>query len=175
MKKSISVFFTSLIASIVFVSCNNDFSKNKFRDKIFSQWTGKILTIPEDFHIVNNKDTKSDSSLSFLHYFNGECNGCIGHIKKIKPYIEKLKKRNVKLYLVTYTHNSEFTEKMIKKSRLDYTIYIDTLNSLYFENRFNSPYLESFLLDSQNKILCVGELKDKKFRRKLQKLINKQK
>lgn len=164
--------------SLLFLfSCSEQNSQEKIKQKIFKQWLGKNLIIPEDIignHTVASIIDKERDTLSFVHYFNGACAACLGHLKSIDGFINTLKNNHVKLYLIAYSNTPQKTKKVFDDAKLKYTVYIDSLNSLYFKNRFNSVHLESFLLDKQKKILCVGELKDKKFRRKVQKLISTQ-
>lgn len=172
-----SKYIVCLIVIFCLFSCSKQSHTEKIKQQVYKQWLGKKLTIPDDIVFETRKRDiarQNKDTLSFVHYFNGSCVSCIYHIKNLKNFTEDLKKKNVKVFLIAYTNTPRQTQKIFNDAKLSQTIYIDSLNSLYFKNKFNSIHLESFLLGRKNQILSLGEINNKDFRKGIATYIKEQ-
>lgn len=154
------------LSFLFFISnCTNTSNKIINRD-IIQKWLNKVLIIPENLEIheanqdIDSLETKFYSAgIKIVTYLNGDCSACILDLNKWKEYIFNgdLDKDIVFLFFVYSTDYSVFEMMNRTEIHFPYPLIYDNLNQFYKANNIPSNrLLQTFLLDSNNKIILIG-------------------
>jgi hypothetical protein len=164
MKTTLKVF-TILILISGFVFCSKE--NRKVKQKA-SRWLGDTLELPEVNQVLYkdslyNKKQKlinENSKLKVITLIWGECQSCVKDLKKWNEFFEFVRaKSDVEMYFYlniqdirffkkNYYHNDFFKYPLILDKNLNYI----NKNDLPFKNKV----YQTFLLNSKNKVILIG-------------------
>ncbi|MDR0605734.1 MAG: hypothetical protein LBG80_15685, partial [Bacteroidales bacterium] len=145
------------------VACKN--RKTSEADHIVKEWIGKQIQLPDIKPIIPylrmKKDTvllkSDDKEYKILLYIDSTgCTKCNLNLNIWESYIKEL---NFKVNFMFYFHpkTEEGLVFFLKHERFAYPVYVDNQNKLYKLNRFpQNPIFHCFLLDSNNKVISIG-------------------
>ena len=170
-KQIIAIFLILMLA----LSCNN--SKTKTEKRI-DQWIGSKLKLPQVENVLykdsllNDKFLlKNNAKLKITTVVWGDCDACVNELKEWKIFLENLSNTeevNVNFYLCTSDLNF-FRDNMYSQSIQEIPLIIDS--DYYYLDKNVLPYndknFQTFLIDSNNKVLLIG---NPIFSQKLKKL-----
>ena len=149
-------------------SCKQELT---FQEKICEKYIGKEIVFPsEDFLINKDCNKTSDESYKLLHIIELTCCSCVEELKAYIEYIKLLKRQKVSFELVGY---SSFKETEFSPVLLQYPLYFDfNRNFGYLNSLKNDDITRTFLIKG-NKIVAVGNLNNRKFRKSVLLLVNR--
>lgn len=157
---SIIIFIIILIYSCDF----NKIKKQRLKQEILA-WNGKQICLPEN---IENKSTLSDSlfeklistKYKVLIYIDSlGCTPCKLQLDEWNQMINETRKINESVSFLFYINVNDYkiVEESVRMSMFDYPLIYDIDNEINHLNQLsNNPQFHVFLLDSNNKVLLVG-------------------
>lgn len=147
------------ILILVLIGCGND---RKMSNEV-NIWIGKKLILPNDSLIRNYNANKSPNPLTkkvkILAAINGDCSVCYEELKIWKNYINEIDTSQVGLIFVVSTFNKliEFNDINNSLLKFNYPYFQDDGEKIVRENNLSDDrLLKTFLLDSTNKVILIG-------------------
>jgi len=181
--KTILKLTTSLLIFLVVISCNQG---KKESEKKVSRFIGDTLFLPEISEVLY-KDSlyheklplNKESKLKITTLFWGDCSSCIADLEGWGELFQLAKsKQEVEILFYLYTADFKFFKKSIynDKNFHQYPLILD--KELNYVDRNNLPFndkiYQTFLLDSNNKVILVGNpIYNKKLMKLYKEEINK--
>jgi hypothetical protein len=147
------------------VSCRKDIS---FQEKICSMYVGKTLKeLPND-RIVNkdvyNLRQHNNYVYKLIHTMEITCNSCVNEINEVAEFIHKLEGHQVLFEIIGY---SSYFETKFPSVLLQYPFYYDCYRKFSSDNKLTYDDITRTFLIKDSVIVCVGDLKDEKFRNEI--------
>lgn len=157
-----------LLFSFIFYSCKDN-KKRGEATKIVNEWIGKEIRFPDNLPcFVSGKDTTSEfCSANFqkeykilLYVDSTGCSSCRLKLYEWKQLIEEadsLFQGKVGLLLFFQPKSMNDMKYLFLRNKFDYPAFIDINSTINALNHFPQamPY-QCFLLDSDNKVLMIG-------------------
>ena len=173
---------TILILILGFIFCSKENSKVQ---EEASRWMGDTLELPRVSQVLykdslyrKQKLINENPKLKVTTFIWGECQSCVEDLKKWEHFFEFVhSKRDVEMFfylniqeisffIKNYYDNNFFKYPLIIDKKLNYL----TKNDLPFKNKV----YQTFLLDSNNKVILVGNpIYNKKLMKLYKQEINK--
>lgn len=160
-KNAIPYFF---IVLFILAACNRDDQRTKAQ-KMVKEWTGKTIEIPEgiDSYFMT-KDSMAPVSKSpyklFVYTDSTGCTSCTLNLLAWKHYIKEADSLlGDKLDFMFYFQPKDEKELqfLFRRDKFEHTVYMDREAKLLKLNSFPSEMeYQSFLLDSDNKVISIG-------------------
>lgn len=127
-----------------------------------SEWTGKTLTIPKVEFVGSSADyerIKNSSYKIFVYVDSAGCFSCQLQLDKWKDFIAKHYYTNNDVSIVFYFNldNRNMIDATFANEGFSYPYFFDKRGLILKSNDFPNKFsLKTFLLDKENKVLCVG-------------------
>lgn len=157
-KKSLLGYFMLCI----FISCNTSEQRIK---KIVNHWAGKEIVFSDSLAMkIFGKDTCGDLLSAYkykiLNYIDtsgcGECQLKFYEWKKLQDKIDSLKADVGIVYVIFAKHYTPIAVSQ-KINKFDLPVFYDSLGIMERKNNFSfSPQYKTFLLDSANRVVGIG-------------------
>lgn len=153
----ISLYFLQLI-----FSCQSP--EERKNQQLIKDWMGKEIFFPQTLQRKNLAEEKEEDLLKkqykiLLYVDSSECTQCRLQLYEWQRKIEETRKYSDSLafILVVNTRNIKLIEILAQKNKFHYPIYFDKNGKMNAINHFpKEPLFQTFLLDSSNKILLIG-------------------
>ena len=160
---------TSIFLLLIFLSSGCKTDPKKEYEKAVLEWTGKTIIFPDSMRTIFGKPlAPPESEYTIVAYFDSV--GCTSCRMKLPEWIEFMKKvatldpqKNVELIIITDTKDKQQITSLIRQYRFHYNVVNDSLG--YFRsvnNLTEDKKLHSFLLDSNHKVVLLGNPTDSK-------------
>jgi len=156
-------FLVLICITVSFSFCNN--SSKETKEKV-TEWMGDTLYLPETSKILyrdsvyqNGEAINNYASLKIATLISGDCNACVDAIRrwnKFFQFIGSKKEAEILFYLET-SKLIYFRASLYKPVIYKYPLIID--EKFKFADSNNLPeekQYQTFLLDSNNRVLLVG-------------------
>ena len=156
----------NLLLVIICFACNSP--NNESENKV-AQFKNDILYLPEKTDILYKDslykkeelvNTNNNPKLKISTLLWGECHSCIADLKKWKNFYEFVEKKdNAKILFYLYAPDLEFFRKSLYNKEIHkYPFIVDKKNRYLNKNDlpFKDKVYQTFLLDSNNKVILVG-------------------
>lgn len=163
MGHSYKYIFIIIVISISNITCNNS-NRNRLT-KIIQEWQGKEIIFPDNLRIkILGKDTLYQNLFSsrykIIHYIDTTgCTACRAKLydwNLLQHEVDSLK-ANATFLFIAYVKEYKELETLLKINHCTIPCIYDTLNVIGQQNRFpNHPGLQTFLLDSLNRVIFIG-------------------
>jgi len=156
-------FAISAILFVLVCSCN----RNSKELKQLNKWMGDTLNLPESYKMlykdslykkdipINNKAKLKISTLLW-----GDCHSCIADLKKWEEFYQFVeKKREVEILFYLYTSDINFFRNSLYNKKIHkYPLILDEKLKYVDKNKlpFKNKVYQTFLLNSNNKVILVG-------------------
>jgi hypothetical protein len=157
------IFLISIIIGICF-AC--DSHKKETKNKV-SEYMGDTLYLPTKSEVLykdslykktNPINNKAKLKISTLLW--GNCHSCIADLKKWEKFYQFVeKKKEVEILFYLYTSDIKFFRKSLYKKEIHkYPLILDKKLKYIDRNKlpFKNKTYQTFLLDSNNKVILVG-------------------
>jgi hypothetical protein len=163
-----SVLHLLMFQLLLFLSCNSNNHKNSQTTKnAVSNFVSDTIILPKSKKILlkdslYNKETLLDNKakLKITTLLWGECHSCIADLNKWKDFYHFIdKKDNIEILFYLYTSDLNlFRQNLYKKAIRKYPFIIDRKNRYLNKNDlpFKNKVYQTFLLDSNNRVILVG-------------------
>lgn len=175
-------YYIVLVSSLVFLSCSEG---NSIKRQISKMCEREILINTDDMvacHVLDSLSTnEKDSKLKMVLWADStECSQCyIRNLDLWKGYanIEREIPKGIVFYFIFETAPEKMGKlfSLIQTTQLNHTIYVDTAQ-VFRRNNPNIPtdvLYHTFLLDSNNKVILVGNpTKNKSIRYLFNEILN---
>ena len=168
MKKYKFLFLIFLIVVCFVCSCKNNKKKGEI-EKVLSEWIGKEILFPENVPCyMAGKDTLTDicnklfqKEFKILMYVDSAgCSSCrlkLFEWKQLMEEADSLFQGKVGFLLFFQPKTEREMSYLFALNRFDYSAYMDINGAINRLNRFpKAMEYQCFLLDSNNKVLMVG-------------------
>lgn len=164
MKNYIYIFFLILVTIMIYINNNILDTKQKLQKQIVEIHSLSIIFNVNDFHKIEGYSPKKIKCprYSFIIYVDSmSCTDCIlKTLDKWTTYLETLHNENIAFNPI-FAPSSRTLKSFIYKAKavkVPYNIYIDSTFILEKNNPsiFHNKFLHTFMLDSANNILVVG-------------------
>lgn len=161
MYKIIGFLFLSFLIS----SCN---SKKKEMERTIDQWLGKELILAGQYKSfsIDRDSVKVEklpqNTLQIVSYINAlGCSTCLDQLAEWARFKHENTDYDISLTLVIAIADSKHllyhNKKLLKAWDIDFVVYFDEKNLFNGNNKLpKNKLLNTFLVDSNNKILLVG-------------------
>ena len=158
---------TILLTSVIVIMCFACTSSKKETEKKVSQFMGDTLKLPEKTEVLY-KDSlykkkfmlANKATLKIPTLLWGECHSCIADLKKWDEFYQFIKEKdNVTVLFYLYTSDLKFFRKSLYKKEIHKYPFIVDRNNRYLDNNdlpFKNKMYQTFLLDSNNRVILVG-------------------
>jgi hypothetical protein len=166
--KMINIFLFFLVILSCVYSCKDSRKKDDIA-KVVNEWTGKEIRFPENVSCyVSGKDTLLEfcnecfrKEFKILLYVDSAgCSNCRLKLREWKQLMEEadsLFQGKVGFLLFFQPKSVKEMEYLFIRDRFDYPVFMDTNGTVNNLNRFPQAMLfQCFLLDSDNKVLMIG-------------------
>ncbi|AUP78669.1 redoxin domain-containing protein [Flavivirga eckloniae] len=153
-----NIYYILIVLLFINLSC----VKNKEINSEVNNWVGKQLTLPKDSLIRNYIKKKTNplkKKIKILTVINGDCSICYDELKAWKSYIKETDTSQVGFVFIIYTFNKlmEFNDMNNSTLKFQYPYFQDDGEKIVKENNFpDNRLLKTFLLDSENKVILIG-------------------
>ena len=166
-----TIQFTILIFIIVnFSFCDNTFKETKETketEEIVTQWMGATFLLPETSEILykdslyyNSEVINNNAKLKIVTLLRGECSSCVKDLSRWDKFYQFINsKKEVELMYYLYTQDVNLFRKYMYKSIIhQYPLIIDKKFKFVKMNELprRNKQFQTFLLDSDNRVLLVG-------------------
>lgn len=153
-----------LVLIMIITSCKN--TRKSEAEKIVAEWMNKTITFPSDVNCTSlGKDTIcpdiAPTPYRILAYTDST--GCSSCKLKLAEWKELMQESDSimpgKLSFIFYFHPKRIKdlEYIVKHDKFTYPIYLDKENKINHLNNFPSKMeYQCFLLDSENKVISIG-------------------
>lgn len=132
-------------------------------EDIVRKWMGKEIVFPNDSYFPDNRsnqyaDVKSPKKFTVFTYVDTMgCISCYLKAEQWKSLINDSIFREVKFLFAFPYSKKDTVEEILKQANFDYPVYYDRHNILDSLNHFPIDFGgQSFLIDSNNKVLLIG-------------------
>ena len=153
-----------LFLILIFFSCNN--VTKKAENKV-TQLTGDTIHLPQKAEIIYKDSLYSKKLLApskpkliISTFLWGECHSCIADLKKWEEFYEyTLNNEEINLLFFLYISDLEiFKKNSYTKKIHKYPLILDYENKYLLNNNLSTDkkMYQTFLLDSNNKVILVG-------------------
>lgn len=163
MKTAIKIW-TIFLLFLVMMSCNK--AKRETENSV-SKFLGDTLFLPEKTEVLykdslykktNPINNKAKLKISTLLW--GDCHSCIADLKKWEKFYQFVEnKKEVEILFYLYTSDLKFFRKSLYKKKIHkYPLILDKKLKYIDRNKlpFKNKTYQTFLLDSNNKVILVG-------------------
>ena len=162
-----NILYITILIALVVVSCTEN--PQKKYEKAVMELSGKTILFPDSMRTIFGKPlAPPESEYTIVAYFDSV--GCTSCRMKFPEWIEFMKKvttldpqKNVELIIITDTKDKQQITSLIRQYRFPYNVINDSLG--YFRsvnNLTEDKKLHSFLLDSNHKVVLLGNPTDSK-------------
>lgn len=150
---------------IFFCSCNNN-SQNKIqrqREKVKSLWMNRELIFPEKLDTINaNRNfyiEHDNKPIKLVNLVNGNCSGCINSLIKWEQISRnQLRFNHLEIIHIAYSDFTDFLKSKIEKElQLSFMVLHDKNDAFRSKNNFYHGMFNSFLINNENKIICIAD------------------
>ena len=160
MKKTWLLF--EILVCFIFLSCNE--LQKRQNEKIFSEWIGKEIIIPDVFTFKSfGKDTLCnylwDKEYKIFTYIDSiGCSSCKMDLQGWEGIIKISHKLHLNIGFIFVVHSSNFWlfDTGILIHEFEHPIIYDYNNDFHKLNNFPPAPFRTFLLDKSNKVLLIG-------------------
>ncbi len=165
-KKCVYKSILLLLLSPVFTSC---ITNNDNKDKLVIQVGDTINLMLNSVIRYNQQDSlfsNNDFKFRIITYGNAYCRPCWEKILKWKEYLPRFQKFSQVTFLCyVYASPKDFDE-LNNEAKLNFPVLLDTKERFRIVNRLsNIPEDLTFLVNKDNKVLCIGPpFTDKKYK-----------
>jgi len=165
-----SLYVLVLVGIVAF--CSSSCKTNERREQsamIVDEWTGKEIKFPENIPCyVSGLETFPEKCDEYFHkefkiLFYVDSTGCsscrlkLFEWKQLVEEVDSLYPGKVGFLLYFQPKEIKDIDFLFLRDRFDYPVFMDTGNEINCLNRFPRQQLfQSFLLDGDNKVLCIG-------------------
>lgn len=160
--------FSFIIVIISAISCKRHSEEENTPKKLVNQLTGKLFHLPHYskvllgdsiiFEVPNIRNP--NAKLKITTYINGDCQTCIDEIKAWNDFSQSVNKiNNVNVYYYVFTSDIEhFRDNIYNKEIYKYPLLLVKNNDYLNKNNLplDNKMYQTFLLDSNNKVILVG-------------------
>lgn len=155
------------VIAIIYIGCKRD-QERKYLKETITNLLGKSITFPDTVTLLKGSDLiriKTSSILgseySIIKQITADCPRCIHDLRLFQEVVtNKMDTSVVKPIFIIFTTNFlQFSENVLPEIKEIKPLVIDTLNRYILENHlplFDQRF-HTFLLDSQNRILIIGD------------------
>lgn len=154
-----------LIGIIVLgISCKDD--RQKQIESLVAEWNGRIIQIPDSMFFVRaGNDTVENFSIQadykvFSYSDSIGCSGCKMQLFGWRSFIEEIDSIfdfHISVLLVVHPNDLDDFFYLLRKQLFDYPVCIDLEDRFNKLNKFPSDQIfQTFLLDKNNQVLCIG-------------------
>ncbi len=161
MRKTLIYFF---VFQVFIVACKESSKERLIQD--IKTWQGKEIKFPKDLVFTKYaKDTVnyaiSNSKYKVLLYVDSTgCTGCKLKLHKWNRFIaevDSLSSMEVSFLFFFQPKDTRELSYLLRRDAIEHPICVDKDNALQKLNKFpNNLMFHCFLLDENNKILCIG-------------------
>ena len=160
-KNAIPYFFIILF---ILAACNRDDQRTKAQ-KMVKEWTGKTIEIPEG---INSYFMTTDSMAPiskapyklFVYTDSTGCTSCKLNLSAWKHFMQEadsLLGDNLDFVFYFQPQSEKELQFLIKRDKFEHFVFMDREAKLLKLNSFPSEMeYQSFLLDSDNKVISIG-------------------
>ena len=152
-----------ILLSLLLYSCSKTSETEQYA-KLVEQWQGKEIIFPDvmtDFLTGDTIDL-SDADFTILTYIDSE--GCTGCKMKLPLWteflytIDSLSNVNIKSIMVVYPRSEQELKYLLKRDGYENPVFMNSENRI---NNINDGFstdakFQSFLLDSQKRVIAIG-------------------
>lgn len=173
-------YLTKFIILLLLINSGACNSRKKELQKIINIWQGKELVFPDLKAKIDGRDTVwnewKNKKYKLIHYIDTSgCTSCQLHLYDWNIFIDEAAKTMpnlVVVFVVSLPNINEF-DKLAKINSFSWPILYDPLGNFNFLNNLpHDSLLKTFLLDSQNRIIILGNpIKNSSVKRLLEDIV----
>lgn len=155
-----------LLVAITLFACNKKNDQQTEVEKIVTEWVGKTIHFPANMTLsVYGKDTLLPRfySTPYKILFFGDSTGCTSCKLKLFLWQKLIAEADSTLagklsFIFCFQpKNRKYIDFMLRRDKFSYPVIIDETNQLNQLNHFpENPQFQCFLLNSNNKVISVG-------------------
>lgn len=162
---------TAVIAiGLMMASCSS--GKTDY-ESIILEWSGREVIVPDSMRLVNGEVfVKQPSDFTIVSY-NGPkaCSNCVLRLDKWHNFIEEIEDYSpysVDVIMISSPLKRKDVTTTVRNTHYDYPLLLDEGDRFLSSNQLpEEPHLRTFLLDSNNRIVLIGNPLDLKEMKKL--------
>ncbi len=162
----INIIISKIILVLILFSFSlcNDSENSELGDEVTNR-IGDVIKIPNVTQVLFNDSLYDNfnigiSKIKIITYIWGDCHVCISDIRKWEPMIKYANTlENIDILFVLFVTNIEyFKNNLYIEEMKNIPLIIDKDNNFITVNNipFEQKHLQTFLLDSNNKVILVG-------------------
>ena len=169
MRKIIFIIINLIVGMIVVnsISCCKRPIEEEKPKTLVNQFIGDTLVVPKipevlyrDSLFINGEAINKNQKLFIITFLWGDCNSCISDLKKWDSYFHFINnKKDIDILFYLYTSDLKFFKKSLYSKEIHkFPLILDHKNSFIIKNNLphNKKMYQTFLLDSNNKVILVG-------------------
>jgi hypothetical protein len=158
----ISYIIVLILMTYLHFSCK-EFRLKKEVKKVVTSYIDKEIIVPDTmiYYCNSGKISKhfiSEDKMKIFVYIDGDCSKCVESLIEWQQFIENNNNTLCNCLIVFFITSSNFNliEKLLNEIKFKYSVVFDYKNAYLLKNNFNNPILNTVLVDSQNRIILVG-------------------
>jgi len=149
-----------IVAAITLSLCNSCHRNHKLKELVNS-WVNREIILPTYLPFkIYGKDTivSTDFTYKIINYIDtNDCMSCNLKLYEWRQLRNEIKNNRTGIIFIVHANNYDEFETLLRKNRADFLCIYDYDRDIQKLNNFpNKKSLQTFLLDSNNKVLLIG-------------------